>query len=56
LTLLSLSCGGGFTAPKVEDVTPPGNYQVTVIDLPVGTNSGFEQTSLIVPLTVSPFQ
>jgi hypothetical protein len=55
---LSVSCGGGFTAPKVQQVTPPGNYQVTVVDLPANgvQPSGFVQTSLIVPLTVSPFQ
>ena len=53
---LSGSCGGGFTAPNVQLVTPAGNYQVTVVDLPVGSTSGFVQTSLIVPLTVSPFQ
>ena len=56
LAFLSVSCGGGFTAPKVLPVTPPGNYQITVIDLPVESSSGFEQTSLIVPLSVSPFQ
>ena len=58
LTLFTVSCGGGFTAPQVSLVTPAGNYQVTVVDVPVGStsNSGFIQTSLIVPLTVSPFQ
>ncbi len=56
LALLTVSCGGGFTAPKVIQVTPAGNYQVTVIDVPVGSSSGFVQTSLIVPLTVSPYQ
>jgi len=58
VALLTASCGGGFTAPQVSLVTPAGNYQVTVVDVPVGStsNSGFIQTSLIVPLTVSPFQ
>jgi len=56
LLALAISCGGGFTAPTVEAITPAGNYQVTVVDLPATTSSGFEQTSLIVPLTVSPFQ
>ena len=57
LALLTVSCGGGFTAPKVIQATPAGNYQVTIIDVPVSsTTSGFVQTSLIVPLTVSPFQ
>ncbi len=57
LALLTVSCGGGFTAPKVIQATPAGNYQVTIIDVPVGTPAtGFVQTSLIVPLTVSPFQ
>jgi hypothetical protein len=56
LAVLTVSCGGGFTAPKVIQVTPAGNYQVTVIDVPVGSSSGFVQTSLIVPLTVSPYQ
>jgi hypothetical protein len=53
------SCGGGFTAPKITQATPAGNYQVTVIDQPVlgqTSSSGFVQTSLIVPLSVSPFQ
>jgi len=56
LALLSVSCGGGFTAPKVIQATPAGNYQITVIDLPLGSSTGFVQTSLIVPLTVNPFQ
>jgi YVTN family beta-propeller protein len=58
LAFLTVSCGGGFTAPKVQQVTPPGNYQVTVVDVPANgvQPSGFVQTSLIVPLTVSPFQ
>lgn len=54
--IFTVACGSGFTAPEVVKVTPSGNYQVTVIDVPVGSSSGFVQTSLIVPLTVSPFQ
>jgi YVTN family beta-propeller protein len=56
LALLTASCGGGFTHPKAIEVTPAGSYQVTVIDVPVGSSGGFVQTSLIVPLTVSPYQ
>jgi Ig-like domain CHU_C associated len=61
LLLLSFtSCGGGFTAPKITQATPAGDYQVTVIDQPdpsvTQKTTGFVQTSLIVPLTVLPFQ
>jgi hypothetical protein len=62
---LSISCGGGFTAPKITQTssTPTGSYQVNVVDMLVGcqttpcpNTSGFIQTTLIVPLTVSPTQ
>ncbi len=62
---LSISCGGGFTAPKVTQTsgTPTGSYQVSVVDMLVGCQTtpcpntgGFVQTTLIVPLTVSPTQ
>ncbi len=62
---LSISCGGGFTTPKVTPTssTPAGSYQITVVDNVVGCQttpcqnpSGFIQTTLIVPLTVSPTQ
>jgi YVTN family beta-propeller protein len=50
------SCGGGFTVPPSTQGTPPGNYQVTVIDQPVPgqSSNGFVQSSLIVPLNVVP--
>jgi DNA-binding beta-propeller fold protein YncE len=52
------SCGGGFTTPKiVQNVTPAGTYRLTVVDNPVTSNDpAFEQTTLIVPLTVVPYQ
>jgi hypothetical protein len=61
---LTISCGGGFTPPKTTQIsTPAGSYQVTVVDKLVGcqidpcpTTSGFVQTTLIVPLVVSPTQ
>jgi hypothetical protein len=57
LLLLFTSCGGGFNAPVVTgQATPAGNYQVTVVSQPAPGQSttGFVQTSLIVPLSVSP--
>ena len=53
-----VSCGGGFKPPKIQQLaTPAGSYQITVVDVPVGSSpSGFVQTTLIVPLTVSPTQ
>jgi len=59
LILMFSSCGGGFRQPQVVgQATPPGNYQVTVIDQPTPGQSltGFVQTSLIVPLTVNQVQ
>ncbi len=57
-TMLVTSCGGGFTLPGGAQGTPPGNYQITVIDQPVPgqSSSGFVQSSLIVPLNVMPAQ
>jgi hypothetical protein len=56
--LLSLtSCGGSFSLPAVTKTTLPGQYQVNVISVPNGAMpDGFVQTTLIVPLTVSPTQ
>jgi hypothetical protein len=57
LLSLLLGCGGGFNLPQVTSTTTPaGSYKVTVVDNPVNTTNptGFVQTSLIVPLTVSP--
>jgi YVTN family beta-propeller protein len=57
LLLLFTSCGGGFTAPAVTTKpTPAGQYQLTVVSQPATGQSttGFVQTSLIVPLSVSP--
>jgi YVTN family beta-propeller protein len=61
LLLLFVSCGsGGFQAPQTSTPpsgTPPGTYLLTVIDEVAPPNSsGFVQTSLIVQLTVAPFQ
>jgi len=59
LFLLFTYCGGGFTPPRrapPTTATPPGNYQVTVIDQPVGSTTGLVQTTLIVPLTVAQAQ
>ena len=56
LLLLCASCGGGFTAPVVTAMpTPSGQYQLTVVSQPAPGQSttGFVQTSLIVPLSVS---
>jgi YVTN family beta-propeller protein len=61
---LATSCGGGFTPPKTTQIsTPAGSYQITVVDKLVGcqidpcpNTSGFIQTTLIVPLVVSPTQ
>jgi YVTN family beta-propeller protein len=56
LLLLFASCGGGFTAPVVTTKpTPSGQYQLTVVSQPAPGQSttGFVQTSLIVPLSVS---
>ncbi len=60
----AISCGGGFKPPTITQTqqtqasaTPTGSYQVTVVDRLVGqTSSDFVQTTLIVPLTVSPTQ
>jgi len=53
LLLLLTSCGGGFTAPNVA-ATPAGSYKLTIVDYPIqGQTSGFVQTLLIVPLTVT---
>lgn len=58
ILLPAVSCGGGFTSPKIQQfATPAGSYRITVVDVQVGTStSGFVQTTLIVPLTVSPTQ
>jgi hypothetical protein len=58
LILIVSSCGGGFTPHQPVQSTPPGSYQVTVIDqpLPGQDTTGFVQTSLIVPLTVNQVQ
>jgi hypothetical protein len=59
LILMFSSCGGGFRQPQVVgQATPPGNYQVTIIDQPTPGQSftDFVQTSLIVPLTVNQVQ
>ena len=64
LLSLVVSCGGGFTAPRTTQLsTPAGSYQITVVDMLVGcqtppcqNTSNFVQTTLIVPLTVSPTQ
>jgi DNA-binding beta-propeller fold protein YncE len=60
MMLLVTSCGGGFTPPNGPVTgTAPGNYHVSVIDV-LADNSGnpvaFVQTTLIVPLQVTPFQ
>ncbi|HVR24090.1 MAG TPA: FG-GAP-like repeat-containing protein [Candidatus Polarisedimenticolia bacterium] len=56
LLLLFTSCGGGFSAPVVTTKsTPSGQYQLTVVSQPAPGQSttGFVQTSLIAPLSVS---
>jgi hypothetical protein len=51
------SCGGGFSSTSLMQPTPSGQYQVNVISVPNGsTPTGFVQTTLIVPLTVSQTQ
>jgi hypothetical protein len=57
-SLTIVSCGGGFGLPKLSaTVTPPGQYQVTVVSYPADTTTTtFTQTTLIVPLTVNPPQ
>jgi len=60
LVVLLVSCGGGFTQPpstSQTQATPAGSYFVTLVDTPVqGATTGFVQTSLIVPLTVTAAQ
>jgi YVTN family beta-propeller protein len=68
VVVLFVSCSsGGFSVPEtpppppgsgVGSATPSGTYQLTVVDqvAPPGNSTGFEQTTLIVPLTVSPTQ
>ena len=64
LLIFAVSCGGGFTPPASsttgggsgsKQATPPGKYFVTVVDVPAqgSAPTGFVQTSLIVPLTVT---
>ena len=63
LIVFGVSCGGGFTSPSVsstgtgssKQATPAGQYFVTVVDVPAqgSAPTGFVQTSLIVPLTVT---
>jgi len=52
-----VNCGGGYKPPATSKAaeTPAGNYQVVIVSQPANTtnNSGFVQTSLIVPLPVS---
>ncbi len=51
------SCGGHFTPPVVSGghtVTPAGKYEVLVVATDTQAPTGFQQTSLVVPLTVSP--
>jgi hypothetical protein len=57
LSLSMTSCGGGFSSPSGTQATQAGQYQVNVISVPNGsTPTGFVQTTLIVPLTVSQTQ
>ena len=57
LSLSITSCGGGFSSPSGTQATQAGKYQVNVISVPNGsTPTGFVQTTLIVPLTVSQTQ
>ena len=62
LVVFGASCGGGFTSPSISNsgsgsakATPAGKYFVTAVDVPAQgpPPSGFVQTSLIVPLTVT---
>jgi len=64
MVIFLVSCGGGFTAPSTsgtggsggKQATPAGQYYVTVVDVPANGGkapTGFVQTSLIVPLTVT---
>jgi hypothetical protein len=53
LSLSITSCGGGFSSPSETQATQAGQYQVNVISV---VPDGFVQTTLIVPLTVSPTQ
>jgi hypothetical protein len=59
IVALLTSCSGGFTPPHNQTATPPSTYHVSVVDV-LADNSGnpgaFVQTTLIVPLTVAPFQ
>jgi hypothetical protein len=51
------SCGGHFTPPVISGgntVTPAGKYAVLVVATDTQAPTGFQQTSLVVPLTVSP--
>ncbi len=51
------SCGGHFTPPVSsggKTVTPAGKYEVLVVVTDTQAPTGFQQTSLVVPLTVSP--
>jgi hypothetical protein len=60
LALSSISCGGGFTTPKIGSITPAGQYQVVAVTEENPTDPTpdptFVQTTLIVPLTVAPTQ
>jgi hypothetical protein len=57
LSFSVMSCGGGFSSTSLIQPTPSGQYQVNVISVPNGsTPTGFVQTTLIVPLTVSQTQ
>lgn len=58
LALAPISCGGGFTTPKIGAITPSGQYQVVAVTelAPDSTDPTFVQTTLIVPLTVAPTQ
>lgn len=58
LALAPISCGGGFTTPRVGAITPSGQYQVVAVTelAPGSTDPTFVQTTLIVPLTVAPTQ
>ncbi|MGA8152313.1 MAG: FG-GAP-like repeat-containing protein [Terriglobales bacterium] len=61
LLVFGVSCGGGFTPPpgsplgSGKHATPAGKYFVSVVNVPAqgAAPTGFVQTSLIVPLTVT---